>query len=78
MRIFIACIFIDADSLQSRAFRTLQSDEARAKYELRLCNFATVRKRYANTETGKHLALVCDEKELYKGWLMKNNWQKKI
>ena len=78
LAVYAPTAFIDADSLQSRAFRTLQSDEARAKYELRLCNFATVRKRYANTETGKHLALVCDERGLYQGWLMKNNWLKKI
>lgn len=69
--------FVDADSLQSRAFRTLQSDESRAKYEARLCNFATIMKHYANTKTGKYLALVCDERGLYQGWLNRKNCQKK-
>ena len=78
LAVYAPTAFADADSLQKRAFRTLQSDEARAKYELRLRNFATIKKRYANTETGRHIALVCDERGLYQGWLIKNNWQKKI
>ena len=76
LAVYAPTAFIDADSLQSRAFRILQSNEARAKYELRLYNIATIKKRYANTETGKHIALVCDERGLYQGWLMNNYWQK--
>lgn len=51
--------------LREKALRTLRSDEARARYHLRLGQYSIVRKRYADTETGKHLVLVCDERKLY-------------
>lgn len=51
--------------LREKALRTLCSDEARARYHLRLGQYSIVKKRYANTETGQHLALVCDERNLY-------------
>lgn len=51
--------------LREKALRTLRSDEARARYHLRLGQYFIVRKCYADTETGKYIALVCDEKKLY-------------
>lgn len=51
--------------LREKALRTLRTDEARARYHLRLGQYSIVRKRYANTESGKHLVLVCDERKLY-------------
>lgn len=66
LAVYAPTSFADADSLQARAFRTLQSDEARAKYEAKLCHFSAIRKRYANTSTGKKLALVCDQWGNYK------------
>lgn len=51
--------------LREKALRTLRTDEARARYHLRLGQYFIVRKCYADTETGKYIALVCDEKKLY-------------
>ena len=51
--------------LRRKALQTVCSDEARAWYHLRLGQYSTVRRRYADTETGRHLALVCDNKGLY-------------
>ena len=51
--------------LRKKALRMLRTNEARARYHLRLGQYTTVRKRYADTETGKHLALVCDERKQY-------------
>ena len=53
------------DQLRSRALRTLRSDDARARYHVRLGQWGTLWKRYANTPTGQHYALVCDKRELY-------------
>jgi len=65
LAVYAPMAFAEADSLQARAFLTLQSDEARAKYEAKLCNFSTVRKRYANTRTAQRLALACDNVGMY-------------
>ncbi|MBR1850460.1 MAG: hypothetical protein IJ789_03705 [Bacteroidales bacterium] len=51
--------------LRRKAFRTLRSDEARARYNLRLGRYDTLWKRYTNTQTVQQLALVCDKQELY-------------
>ena len=54
--------------LREKALLTLRTDDARARYHLRLGHYSIVRKNYANTETRKHLALVCDERKMYKSF----------
>ena len=48
------------EQLRKKALKSLRSEDAFARYYLRLGQYGTVRKRYANTSTGQHLALVCD------------------
>ena len=52
--------------LREKALGILTSDEARARYHLRLGHYSIVRKHYANTATGNYLALVCDEGKQYR------------
>lgn len=52
--------------LREKTLRTLQSDDARARYHLRLGHYVTVRKRYAYTPTGQRLALACDGRRQYR------------
>ena len=53
------------EQLRKKALKTLRSEDAFARYYLRLGQYGTVRKRYANTSTGQHLALVCDSWGMY-------------
>ena len=46
--------------LRKSALQTLHSEDAFARYYLRLGEYGTVKRRYANTSTGQQLALVCD------------------
>ena len=46
--------------LRKSALQTLHSEDAFARYYLRLGEYGTVRRRYANTSTGLQMALVCD------------------
>ena len=57
---------VAVNQLRDKALRTLHSDDARARYHLRLGQYSIVRKQYAYTKTGKQLALVCDEMKLYR------------
>lgn len=52
--------------LRKTALNTLQSNDARARYHLRLGHYSMVRKRYASTPTAKCLALVCDHAIQYR------------
>ena len=52
--------------LRDKALRTLRTDDARARYHLRLGHYTTVRQRYADTPTARHLALVCDNADQHK------------
>ena len=47
--------------LRRKALLMLKSPDAKARYHLRLGHYDIVGKKYADTPTGKHLALVCDE-----------------
>ena len=49
-----------SSQLRTKALRTLRTDEARARYHLRLGHYSTVRKHYADTKTARWMALVCD------------------
>ena len=60
-----------AKHLQQKALTIVSSDEAKAKAYARLGMLTKVRKEYANTSTAQHLALVCDERKLYR--VSKNN-----
>ena len=51
--------------LRTKALRTLRTNEARARYHLRLGHYSIVRKRYANTSTAHNLALACDAARMY-------------
>ena len=52
--------------LRGKALRTLRTDDARARYYARLGQLATVMKRYADTPTAQHYALVCDTWQQYR------------
>lgn len=52
--------------LRTKALRTLRSDEARARYHLRLGHYSTVRKCYTDTHTAHALALACDNARHYR------------
>lgn len=51
--------------LREKALRTLRTDEARARYHLRLGHYNTVKKKYSHTSTGQQVALACDSWSLY-------------
>ena len=61
--------------LRRKAQQILQTDEARARYHLRLGQYSTVRRRYAATATARHLALVCDNQGLYRDYPQFNRAQ---
>ena len=52
--------------LRAKALTTLRTDDARARYHLRLGRYNTVLRKYADTPTAKNLALVCDNRDLYR------------
>lgn len=51
--------------LRKKALRMLSSDDAKARYHIRLGHYQLVQKQYASTPTGKQVALVCDERKNY-------------
>lgn len=55
-----------AAQLRKKSLQTIRSKDAFARYYLRLGKYGIVRKRYADTYTGQHLALVCDDWGLYR------------
>ena len=55
-----------ADRFRKRALESLRTDDARAKYHLRLGHYSKVKSQYAHTYTGTQLALACDERSHYK------------
>ena len=55
-----------ADRLRKRALESLRTDDARARYHLRLGHYSKVKSQYAHTYTGTQLALACDERSHYK------------
>ncbi len=55
-----------AKQLRAKALTTLRTDDARARYHLRLGQYNTVLRKYADTPTAKSLALVCDNRNLYR------------
>lgn len=55
-----------AKKLRKEALDTLYTDNARAKYHLRLGHYSITKRLYAHTPTGKLLALACDERWHYR------------
>lgn len=51
--------------IRKKALHLLCSEDARARYHLRLGQYSVVRKHYSDTPTGQLMALLCDQRSLY-------------